>query len=178
MPNLCVAYGCGKSYRDNVSMFRFPKDRGEFLKWEKQVQRTRHKWVAKTFSFLCSEHFSKDCFEPRPTTLTKNMGAKGLKLKEGAIPTIFIRPPCTKCGGHSTTCTACSPKGKKQSVSTEYQKQDSVSTWKTSPLFKAEFISFRPWTPIWTSITNKKLPSKGVLGTINNSIQTVDLIDV
>lgn len=130
MPNLCVAYGCGKSYRDNVSMFRFPKDRGEFLKWEKQVQRTRHKWVAKTFSFLCSEHFSKDCFEPRPTTLTKNMGAKGLKLKEGAIPTIFIRPPCTKCGGHSTTCTACSPKGKKQSVSTEYQKQDSEG-WPT-----------------------------------------------
>ncbi|XP_017339938.1 lethal(3)malignant brain tumor-like protein 2 [Ictalurus punctatus] len=130
MPNLCVAYGCGKSYRDNVSMFRFPKDRGEFLKWEKQVQRTRHKWVAKTFSFLCSEHFSKDCFEPRPTTLTKNMGAKGLKLKEGAIPTIFIRPPCTKCGGHGTTCTACSPKGKKQSVSTEYQKQDSEG-WPT-----------------------------------------------
>lgn len=124
----CVAYGCGKSYRDNVSMFRFPKDRGEFLKWEKQVQRTRHKWVAKPFSFLCSEHFSKDCFEPRSTTVTKTMGSRGLKLKEGAIPTIFNRPPCANCGGHGTTCAVCSPKGKKQNVNTEYQKRDSVST--------------------------------------------------
>lgn len=117
MPNSCVAYGCGKSYRDNVSMFRFPKDRSEFQKWEKQVQKTRHKWVAKTFSFLCSEHFSKDCFEPRPTMVTKTMGSKGLKLKEGAIPTIFIRLPCTNCGGLGTSCTVCSPNGKKQKVS-------------------------------------------------------------
>ncbi|XP_026993553.1 lethal(3)malignant brain tumor-like protein 2 isoform X3 [Tachysurus fulvidraco] len=125
MPNHCVAYGCGKSYKDNISMFRFPKDRGEFLKWQKQVQRTRHKWVAKISSFLCSEHFSKDCFEPRPTTVSKTMGSKGLKLKKGAIPTIFIRPPCTKCRGRKTTCKVCSPKGKKQSVSTENQKPDS-----------------------------------------------------
>lgn len=122
-------------------MFRFPKDRGEFLKWEKQVQRTRHKWVAKSFSFLCSEHFSKDCFEPRPNIVAKTMGSKGLKLKEGAIPTIFIRPPCSKCGGRGPPCAACSPKGKKQSVSTEYQKQDSVSTQKSSCLFKAELIN-------------------------------------
>ncbi|KAM9463287.1 lethal(3)malignant brain tumor-like protein 2 [Clarias gariepinus] len=125
MPNHCVAFGCRKSYRDNVSMFRFPKDHGDFLKWEKQVQKTRHKWVAKTHSFLCSEHFSKDCFEPRPTTVTKNMGSKGLKLKEGAIPTIFIRPSCTKCGGNGSTCAVCNPKRKKQGVNTEHQKLDS-----------------------------------------------------
>ncbi|KAI5623218.1 lethal(3)malignant brain tumor-like protein 2 isoform X2 [Silurus asotus] len=65
----------------------------------------------------------KGCFEPRPTTVNKTMGSRGLKLKEGAIPTIFIRPPCTNCGGHGTTCTACSPKGKMQS--TDSQKRDS-----------------------------------------------------
>ncbi|XP_046710583.1 lethal(3)malignant brain tumor-like protein 2 isoform X2 [Silurus meridionalis] len=65
----------------------------------------------------------KGCFEPRPTTVNKTMGSRGLKLKEGAIPTIFIRPPCTNCGGHGTTCTACSPKGKTQS--TDSQKRDS-----------------------------------------------------
>ncbi|KAK1793935.1 hypothetical protein P4O66_010841 [Electrophorus voltai] len=125
MPNRCAAYGCRKSYGDNVTMFRFPKDPGEFRKWEKQVQRTRTSWVAKTFSFLCSEHFSKDCFEPRPTTVAKVMGFKGLKLKEGAVPTIFIRPPCRNCGGHGTTCTMCSPKGKRPNVNTELQNNES-----------------------------------------------------
>lgn len=116
-------------------MFRFPRDRGPFLKWEKQVQKTRHKWVAKRYAVLCSEHFSKDCFEPRSTTITKAMGSKGLKLKEGAIPTIFIRPSkCTKCGGHGTTCTVCSPKGKKQSASTDHQKLDSEK----SPILNAD----------------------------------------
>lgn len=143
MPSHCVAYGCGKSYRDNVSMFRFPKDRSEFQKWEKQVQKTRLKWVAKTSSFLCSEHFSRDCFEPRPTIVTKTMGSKGLKLKEGAIPTIFIRPPCTNCEGHGTSCTVCSPKGKKQSVITEYQKQDLVSTYKILLFLKQSFFEAR-----------------------------------
>uniref|UniRef100_A0A4W4FI38 Lethal(3)malignant brain tumor-like protein 2 n=1 Tax=Electrophorus electricus TaxID=8005 RepID=A0A4W4FI38_ELEEL len=130
MPNRCAAYGCRKSYGDNVTMFRFPKDPGEFRKWEKQVQRTRTSWVAKTFSFLCSEHFSKDCFEPRPTTVAKVMGFKGLKLKEGAVPTIFIRPPCRNCGGHGTTCTMCSPKGKRPNVNTELQNNESVGTCK------------------------------------------------
>ncbi|XP_076856498.1 lethal(3)malignant brain tumor-like protein 2 [Brachyhypopomus gauderio] len=124
MPNRCAAYGCRKSYGDNVTMFRFPKHPVEFRKWERQVQKTKPKWVAKTFSFLCSEHFSKDCFEPRPTAVAKVMGFKGIRLKEGAVPTIFIRPPCSKCGGRGATCSTCSPKGKKSNVSTEPQNHE------------------------------------------------------
>ncbi|XP_062859200.1 lethal(3)malignant brain tumor-like protein 2 [Trichomycterus rosablanca] len=126
MPNRCAAYGCKKTHKNNVSMFRFPKDPDEFRKWERQVKKTRHNWVAKTYSFLCSEHFSKDCFESRPSSVTKAMGSKGLKLKEGAIPTIFIRPLCSSCGGHGTNCKLCSLKGKKKNEGTEHHKQDSV----------------------------------------------------
>jgi len=95
MPNKCVAYGCGKISGQNVSMFRFPKDPVEFRKWEKQVQKTRKTWVAKTYSHLCSEHFSRDCFDPKSYAVAKTMGFKGLKLREGAVPTVFIRPPCS-----------------------------------------------------------------------------------
>ncbi|XP_073722957.1 lethal(3)malignant brain tumor-like protein 2 isoform X2 [Misgurnus anguillicaudatus] len=107
MPSRCVAYGCGKSRDQNVSMFRFPQDPEEFRKWEKQVQKTRQNWVAKSFSYLCSEHFSKDCFEPRSNASVKAMGFKGLKLKEGVVPTVFIRPSCN-CGvSGESSCPIC-----------------------------------------------------------------------
>ncbi|XP_066521367.1 lethal(3)malignant brain tumor-like protein 2 isoform X2 [Hoplias malabaricus] len=120
MPNCCAAYGCGKTHKDNVTMFRFPKDTDEFCKWEKQVQRTRRKWFAKGFSFLCSEHFSKDCFEPRSAAMAKAMGFRGLELKEGAVPTIFFR-------------RACSPNKKKLVVFTEPQNHD-TSEYTGAPL--------------------------------------------
>ncbi|XP_076154416.1 lethal(3)malignant brain tumor-like protein 2 isoform X4 [Alosa pseudoharengus] len=116
MPNRCCAYGCGKSYDQNVTLFRFPKDPEDFQKWEKQVQRTRSNWVAKPFSHLCNEHFGKDCFETRPNFINKTQGNKGLKLKEGAVPTVFIRPPCRSCGGHGTGCPVCTPRGKRQGL--------------------------------------------------------------
>uniref|UniRef100_A0A3B1IU18 L3MBTL histone methyl-lysine binding protein 2 n=1 Tax=Astyanax mexicanus TaxID=7994 RepID=A0A3B1IU18_ASTMX len=117
MPNCCAAYGCGKTHKDNVTMFRFPKDPVSFRKWEKQVQKTRSKWYAKGFSFLCSEHFSKDCFEPRSNAVAKAMGFRGLKLNEGAVPTIFIRRPCSNC--HGKGCVSCSPKKKKHDMGME-----------------------------------------------------------
>uniref|UniRef100_A0A3Q0T6E6 THAP domain-containing protein 1 n=1 Tax=Amphilophus citrinellus TaxID=61819 RepID=A0A3Q0T6E6_AMPCI len=83
MPYHCVAYGCGKTTEDGVTLFKFPKDPEEFRKWEKQVQRTRTQWVATPNSYLCSEHFGKEYFEPRlPTGL--------LKLRLGAAPTVFL----------------------------------------------------------------------------------------
>ncbi|XP_067225286.1 lethal(3)malignant brain tumor-like protein 2 isoform X1 [Chanodichthys erythropterus] len=123
MPNKCVAYGCGKLSGQNVSMFRFPKDPVEFRKWEKQVQRTRKKWVAKTYSHLCSEHFSRDCFDPKSFAIAKTMGFKGLRLKEGAVPTVFIRPPCSKCGGRGVSCSLCTKK--KPGATTEPQQFES-----------------------------------------------------
>ncbi|KAI7797322.1 lethal(3)malignant brain tumor-like protein 2 [Triplophysa rosa] len=109
MPSRCVANGCGKFSGQNVSMFRFPRDPDEFHTWEKQVQKTRKNWMAKSFSYLCSEHFTKDCFEP-PSVVPGKPGFKGLRLKEGAVPTVFIRPPCTNCGGNDASCTICAAK--------------------------------------------------------------------
>uniref|UniRef100_UPI0037E8A542 lethal(3)malignant brain tumor-like protein 2 n=1 Tax=Semicossyphus pulcher TaxID=241346 RepID=UPI0037E8A542 len=100
MPYHCVAYGCGKTADDGVTLFRFPKDHNEFLKWEKQVQRTRPHWVATPNSHLCSEHFGREYFEPRPFTAA-------LKLRPGAAPTVFVRPHCSSCSGAG--CSKCLP---------------------------------------------------------------------
>uniref|UniRef100_A0A8C6SIE9 THAP domain-containing protein 1 n=1 Tax=Neogobius melanostomus TaxID=47308 RepID=A0A8C6SIE9_9GOBI len=81
MPYHCVAYGCGKTAEDGVTLFKFPKDREEFSKWERQVQRTRPNWVASSASHLCHEHFGWEYFYPGT-----------LKLRVGAVPTVFDRP--------------------------------------------------------------------------------------
>uniref|UniRef100_A0A3B4TWQ0 THAP domain-containing protein 1 n=1 Tax=Seriola dumerili TaxID=41447 RepID=A0A3B4TWQ0_SERDU len=98
MPYHCVAFGCGKTAEDGVTLFKFPKDPEEFRKWEKQVQRTRTQWVATPNSHLCSEHFGKEYFEPRPP-------AGALKLKPGAAPTVFnlinLMKYFDKCGSES-----------------------------------------------------------------------------
>ncbi|KAJ8283652.1 hypothetical protein COCON_G00025020 [Conger conger] len=114
MPNRCVAYGCQKTPEGNVTLFKFPKDSAEYRIWEKQVQRTRSNWTAKFTSHLCSDHFSKDCFEPKPSAAVKGSLSKfALKLKEGSVPTVFIRPPCSSCGG-DRDCSACTPKRRRR----------------------------------------------------------------
>lgn len=100
MPYHCVAYGCGKTSEDGVTLYKFPKDPEEFRKWEKQVQRTRVHWVATPNSYLCSEHFGKEYFEPKSAT-----GA--LRLRPGAAPTVFVRPHCPSCSGAG--CVKCLP---------------------------------------------------------------------
>ncbi|TRY77520.1 hypothetical protein DNTS_028239 [Danionella cerebrum] len=109
MPIKCVAYGCGKIGGQNVSMFRFPSNTEEFIKWENQVQRTRKGWFAKSFSHLCSGHFSRDSFEPNSYVGTKATDCRGLRLKPGVVPTIFIRPPSGNHGGIDApiTCEMC-----------------------------------------------------------------------
>ncbi|XP_039990968.1 lethal(3)malignant brain tumor-like protein 2 isoform X2 [Xiphias gladius] len=110
MPYHCVAYGCGKTAEDGVTLFKFPKDLEEFRKWEKQVQRTRAQWVATPNSHLCSEHFGKEYFEPRPPT-----GA--LKLRPGAAPTVFVRPLCSSCSG--VGCSNCLPAIQRRGITAE-----------------------------------------------------------
>ncbi|NP_956326.1 lethal(3)malignant brain tumor-like protein 2 [Danio rerio] len=119
MPYKCVAYGCGKISGQNVSMFRFPKDPEEFSKWQRQVQKTRRNWLANTYSHLCNEHFTKDCFEPKTYVTAKASGFKRLKLKDGAVPTVFIRRRCRKCGGKGVSCSFCIKK--KQEALTQPQ---------------------------------------------------------
>lgn len=116
MPYHCVAYGCSRTTEDGVTLFRFPKDPEEASKWEKQVQRTRSNWVATSTSHLCSEHFGKEYFDPKqPFPVLKALAAKGsLKLKPGAVPTVFIRPPCSTCEGGG--CSSCLPRSQRKGI--------------------------------------------------------------
>ena len=93
MVNRCVAAGCSNTPSDRVSLFRFPKDKVLRNKWEKQVQRTRAKWKVTEHSYLCSEHFTEDSFEVDSEIASKFGLKKRRRLKSGAIPTIFHRPP-------------------------------------------------------------------------------------
>lgn len=102
MPYRCVAYGCGKIAEDGVTLFKFPKDPEEFRKWEKQVQRTRPQWLARPNSHLCSDHFGKEYFEAK-------LPSGGVKLRQGAAPTVFVRPQCS-CSG--VGCKSCRPSSK------------------------------------------------------------------
>ncbi|XP_034715633.1 lethal(3)malignant brain tumor-like protein 2 isoform X2 [Etheostoma cragini] len=110
MPYHCVAYGCGKTSEDGVTLFKFPKDIETFGKWEKQVQRSRSQWVASPNSHLCSQHFGREYFEPRSPTGT-------LKLKLGAAPTVFVRPHCSSCDG--VGCRNCLPAIQRRSITAE-----------------------------------------------------------
>ena len=57
-----------------------------------QVQRTRAQWKGpQPTSVLCSAHFTSDDFEPS-SSLSKSFGLESkLKLKSGAVPSIFKR---------------------------------------------------------------------------------------
>lgn len=110
MPYHCVAYGCGKTAEDGVTLFKFPKDPEEFRKWEKQVQRTRTRWIATPTSHLCSEHFGKEYFEPK-------LPSGVLKLKPGAAPTVFACLRCSCCSG--VGCSNCLPAIQQREIAAE-----------------------------------------------------------
>ncbi len=90
MPKRCAAAGCSNTYKDNISLFLFPKDDDLRSKWIKQVKRTRAEWSGPSdHSVLCSDHFDGNCFEP-DTEIASQMGLKkGVRLKVDAVPTIL-----------------------------------------------------------------------------------------
>ena len=92
MPKRCVAYSCGNINKDGVSLFTFPRD-VSLKKWADQVKRTRDKWSGPTqYSFLCSCHFTTECFEP-DSAIAASVGLKRtVRLKPDAVPSIFKRP--------------------------------------------------------------------------------------
>ena len=76
-----------------MSLFSFPKDPVLSKKWTEQVKRTRDKWLGPTkYSFLCSCHFTEDCFQPDVVVAASLGLSKRMKLKSDAIPTVFKRP--------------------------------------------------------------------------------------
>ncbi|XP_053245880.1 peroxynitrite isomerase THAP4 isoform X1 [Podarcis raffonei] len=83
----CAALNCsnrqGKAPRGRaaVSFHRFPlKDSKRLIQWLKAVQRDN--WIPTKYSFLCSEHFTKDSFSKRHEDQHR-------LLKPTAVPTIF-----------------------------------------------------------------------------------------
>ena len=97
MVKRCVTAGCSNTYRDGVSLFKFPKDPQLRKKWTKQVQRTCAEWKGPSdHSVLCSNHFEEACLEPAGE-FSKQFGlAKKAKLKPDAVPTVFKRPRATQ----------------------------------------------------------------------------------
>eukprot|EP00062_Callorhinchus_milii_P000454 gi/632934472/ref/XP_007884619.1/ PREDICTED: THAP domain-containing protein 4 isoform X1 [Callorhinchus milii] len=64
-----------------LSFTRFPlKDANRLAKWISAIGRTN--WIPTKFSFLCSAHFTKDCFEKRQEDQHQ-------LLKSCAVPSIF-----------------------------------------------------------------------------------------
>ncbi|VTJ81240.1 Hypothetical predicted protein [Marmota monax] len=81
----CAAVNCsnrqGKGEKRAVSFHRFPlKDSKRLIQWLKAVQ--RENWTPTKYSFLCSEHFTKDSF-------SKRLEDQHRLLKPTAVPSIF-----------------------------------------------------------------------------------------
>ena len=108
MGKTCAAVNCtNRSEKSRgVSFHAFPnkvKDEAELKRynaWVKQVQRTRAEWNGPTssYTYVCSDHFTPDCYELRPLIM-KEMGFSVnsiRKLKPNAVPTLFTRGKATK----------------------------------------------------------------------------------
>lgn len=65
---------------NNKYLLRFPKNKERRQEWRKFVNRIH--WVPTNNSFICSPHFTEECFD-RSSALT-------VRLNENAIPTIII----------------------------------------------------------------------------------------
>ncbi len=87
----CVAAGCSNTSSIHTVLFKFPREPQLRQEWEKQVLRTRAHWKATESSFLCSEHFTDNCFEAESSLAAQFGIKKRKKLRSGAIPTIFVR---------------------------------------------------------------------------------------
>lgn len=177
MPYHCVAYGCGKTIEDGVTLFKFPKDPEEFRKWEKQVQRTRSQWVATPNCYLCSEHFGKEYFEPKPTT-----GA--LKLRPGAAPTVFVRPHCSSCSGMG--CSKCLPAIQRRGIAAEPREhavsvkdrmgasiinQKKIKSW----LLCLQSDNFHPVTTFWTVLPVQNIKWRSNFKLLHFSVSSVNM---
>ncbi|KAG8508289.1 THAP domain-containing protein 4 [Galemys pyrenaicus] len=93
----CAAANCsnrqGKGEKRAVSFHRFPlKDSKRLIQWLKAVQRDN--WTPTKYSFLCSEHFTKDSF-------SKRLEDQHRLLKPTAVPSIFhLAEKKRAAGGH------------------------------------------------------------------------------
>ena len=85
--NRCVVFGCSNTPSERVSLHKFSSDKHRRQIWARFVRGTHASWNLEESVFICSKHFCDDDFVNK---LKFDMGyAKGLVLKETAIPTIY-----------------------------------------------------------------------------------------
>lgn len=94
MVRRCIVGGCSNTTRDGISLHKFPSNTLRRRQWILEVKKTRADWKEPSaFSEVCSDHFSKDCFE----SIADKLGLRMKRiLKPNAIPTIFKSRPYNK----------------------------------------------------------------------------------
>ncbi|KAG8181009.1 hypothetical protein JTE90_024757 [Oedothorax gibbosus] len=99
MVNTCVVPGCRRNYdkQENVTLFRFPKDKFQLQKWVSTIP--RENFTPSKHSRVCLRHFKEEDIR-RHTEAFDEKGQKlsvalqQPRLKDGAVP--FIFPGCPK----------------------------------------------------------------------------------
>ncbi|KAJ8028496.1 Histone deacetylase complex subunit SAP30L [Holothuria leucospilota] len=100
----CKAYGCtNHSGRVKKSMFKLPDpDRRPeiFKQWIDAINTDKFKvkpYVVNKHDVLCEDHFTPDCFEQNIRAKVMGFIPRGKRLKEDAVPSIFLpRPALSK----------------------------------------------------------------------------------
>ncbi|XP_019129979.2 THAP domain-containing protein 5 [Larimichthys crocea] len=144
MPRYCAVKVCRNrggtaSRQDNkrISFYPFPlQDKPRLQKWVDNMK--REEWTPSRHQYLCSEHFTEDCFDIR----------WGIRyLKNTAIPTVF--PSCEEDGEKKDAAIKRSPKVKSTILDI-----DTEPTGFDSPLSKRPLILSRACKKVQSSATN------------------------
>uniref|UniRef100_A0A3Q1FSV4 THAP domain-containing protein 5 n=1 Tax=Acanthochromis polyacanthus TaxID=80966 RepID=A0A3Q1FSV4_9TELE len=154
MPRYCAVKVCRNrggtaSRQDNkrISFYPFPlQDKPRLQKWVDNMKRAE--WTPSRHQYLCSDHFTEDCFDIR-------WGIRYLKNK--AIPTIF---PSVEDGGEKkATSIKTSSKVKANTPDTDAETKGFDSPLSTRPLI--------------LSRTCKKVPSSTASSTAEEHTETI-----
>ncbi|XP_070785435.1 THAP domain-containing protein 5-like [Enoplosus armatus] len=145
MPRYCAVKVCRNrggtaSRQDNkrISFYPFPlQDKSRLQKWVDNMK--REEWTPSRHQYLCSEHFTEDCFDIR----------WGIRyLKNTAIPTVF--PSTEDDGEKKVTAIKRSPKAKPRTLDIDID-----PTGFDCPLSKRPLILSRTCKKVQSITTNK-----------------------
>lgn len=137
MPRYCAVKVCRnrggsapKQDNKRISFYPFPlQDKSRLQKWVDNMK--REEWTPSRHQYLCSEHFTEDCFDIR----------WGIRyLKNTAIPTIFLSSEDD--GEKKVTAIKRSPKAKPRTLGFD------------SPLIKRPLILSRTCKKVQSSTSN------------------------
>ncbi|XP_065663032.1 THAP domain-containing protein 1-like [Hydra vulgaris] len=152
MVNSCSAFGCTARSAKGVSrsFHRFPVNPDKRAAWILATKRKN--FVPSSASFICSDHFSKNCFDESKTSgycLRKY-------LKPDAIPTIFDFPK------HFRTTTS-----KIRKAPTERMLKEQIKKEKNDTVFENTYEEK-------VISTNKKMSVEDCMETDSDNLQTVN----